>query len=176
MIAPEPIEFSGYVPGALGRVVEMMTAYYARTHGFGVYFEAKTADEMAEFLRRFDASRDLFVVALSCGRVIGSIAVIGEPAGGGARLRWFFLEPEACGRGLGRKMLADALRFCRERFASVHLWTISGLDAAAHLYREAGFVLTNETRGANWGIQVVEQRFELRFDRTVAGERFPGDA
>ncbi|MFP3710951.1 MarR family transcriptional regulator, partial [Paraburkholderia sp. SIMBA_009] len=40
-----------------------------------------------------------------------------------------------------------------------YLWTFKGLDAARHLYESAGFVLTQEAEGTQWGGAVVEQRF-----------------
>jgi hypothetical protein len=35
------------------------------------------------------------------------------------------------------------------------------LDAAAKLYRAAGFELAEERAGTPWGEEVVEQRYEL---------------
>lgn len=37
-----------------------------------------------------------------------------------------------------------------------------GLNAARHLYEQAGFELVEEKRGAQWGLEVNEQRFELQ--------------
>jgi hypothetical protein len=38
-----------------------------------------------------------------------------------------------------------------------------GLNAARHLYEKAGFSLVEQQAGTQWGTQVNEQRFELRF-------------
>ena len=45
-------------------------------------------------------------------------------------------------------------------FRSVQLWTFQGLDAARRLYESYGFQLEEEWPGAQWGKEVVEQRFE----------------
>ena len=93
---------SGYRPGALGWAVQTQAAYYGRHWGFGVYFEAKIAAELAEFLKRFDEKRDLFRLALAGEQILGTISVDGNDAAGkGAHLRWFmvdlFAKPPAVG-------------------------------------------------------------------------------
>ena len=45
-------------------------------------------------------------------------------------------------------------------FARTGLWTFKGLDAARHLYERNGFRLVNEYAGAQWGVNLMEQRFE----------------
>ncbi len=46
--------------------------------------------------------------------------------------------------------------------ASLYLTTFQGFDAAATLYRRAGFAVTDEKTGATWGRTVIEQRLELQ--------------
>jgi GNAT superfamily N-acetyltransferase len=154
---------SGYLPGAIGRIVELHGAYYASHWGFGAFFEARMARELAEFVDRFDPKRDGLWTAAVAGRIGGAIAIDGSRAGdGGAHLRWFILDPGLHGRGTGRRLLEEALGFCRRcGHRHVSLWTFSGLDAARRLYEQAGFRLSVERRGAQWGIEVTEQRFEL---------------
>jgi hypothetical protein len=53
------------------------------------------------------------------------------------------------------------MAFCDDQgFASVQLWTFRGLDAARRLYESYGFQLKEEWPGAQWGKEMVEQRFE----------------
>ena len=47
-------------------------------------------------------------------------------------------------------------------FAETHLSTFAGLAAARHLYETRGFVLAEEKVGAQWGRELVEQRFVRR--------------
>jgi GNAT superfamily N-acetyltransferase len=124
------------------------------------------ARELAEFLLRFDGAHDGLWLAVVDGRVEGAIAIDGARAEGqGAHLRWFIVSERLRGRGAGRALLAQALGFCRSRgFASCHLWTFAGLDAAAHLYREQGFKMSAQQRAAQWGVEVDEQRYELHFE------------
>ena len=45
-------------------------------------------------------------------------------------------------------------------YASVSLWTVAQLMAAARLYRAVGFHLVEEVPGHHWGVDVIEQRYE----------------
>jgi GNAT superfamily N-acetyltransferase len=161
--ASETTIHSGYLPGAIGRIVELHGAYYAAHWGFGAFFEARMARELAQFIDDFDPRKDGLWTAVAAGRVEGSIAIDGTHAGQGeAHLRWFIIDASQRGRGTGRRLLDEAVGFCRRSgHRRVRLWTFQGLDAARKLYEQAGFRLLEERRGAQWGIEVTEQSFEL---------------
>jgi GNAT superfamily N-acetyltransferase len=152
----------GYVPGSLGRVVELHGAYYHRHSGFGLFFEAKVALELSGFLKRYDGHRDGFWTVRQDGRVEGAIAIDGIHSDSeGAHLRWFIVSDNLRGRGEGRRLLDAAVDFCGSKgYRRIYLWTFEGLDAARHLYEMAGFRLVEEHRGSQWGTEVNEQRFE----------------
>ncbi len=153
----------GYVPGAIGRMVELHATYYHREWDFGLFFEARVAKEMAEFLSRFDEARDGFWVVSLGERIEGGIAIDGiKAATEGAHLRWFILSPEVRGQGLGNKLMEEATSFCRQKgHRKIYLETFEGLWAARHLYEKFGFRLVHEAEGSQWGEKVTEQRFEL---------------
>jgi len=153
----------GYIPGSIGRVVELHAAYYDKRAGFGLHFEGKVACGISEFLSRYDEGRDGWWLAMADGRVEGSIAIDGIHADNkGAHLRWFISSERVRGTGVGNALLTTALEFCRARhYERVYLWTFEGLDAARHLYEKHGFRLAEQLRGTQWGSEVNEQRFEL---------------
>ncbi len=163
------VEISRYVPGAVGRIVELHATYYSQNWGFGQFFELKVAAELTEFLSRSDPKRDGFWTALANGRVEGSVVIDGiHAADEGAHLRWFILSEVVRGRGVGRRLMEEAVGFCREKgYSCIYLWTFEGLDAARHLYEEFGFTLAEQREGLQWGSKVNEQRFVL--DRTGFG-------
>ncbi len=156
------IEIRGYRPGDIGRIAELHGTYYHRAWNFGLYFESKVAIELSQFLRRFDESRDGFWVATVDGEIAGSVSLDGADADGeGARLRWFIADPAFQGLGVGRELLQALTAFCDGvGFPRVYLWTMRGLDAARHLYEEAGFVLYREFEDDRWESPVIGQYFE----------------
>lgn len=157
------LALADYRPGALGRVCELQAACYAEEWGFGCAFEVKVAAEMAAFLTRFDATTDLFKIALRDDDIVGSVTLDGgEHDHRVAHLRWFIVTAGCRGKGLGRRLLAVALDFARQqRFEAVFLSTFDGLAAARRLYQQAGFELVQSHLGTTWGVPVVEQRFVL---------------
>lgn len=161
-------EISDYRPGAIGRVAELHATYYHRHWGFGLFFEAKVATELAEFLRRFEKERDGFWTIRHEDRVAGAIAIDGfKAATDGAHLRWFIVSPEMHGKGLGRSLMTEAVSFCdRQAYRRIFLWTFAGLDAARHLYETFGFRLVFQQEGEQWGTRVTEQCFERNRNRT----------
>ena len=158
-----PIEIQkGYIPGSLGRVASLHGAYYHEHWDFDLYFEAKVATDLAEFLQRYDESRDGFWTATANGRIEGSISVDAHRAEtDGAHLRWFIVSDALRGQGAGTRLFTEALDHCRScGYERAYLWTFAGLDAAHHLYDKNGFSLAEERSGSQWGTEVRERRFE----------------
>ena len=153
----------GYIPGSIGRVAELHGAYYHEHWDFSVFFEAKVATELSEFFVRYDEKHDGFWTASLKGRVEGSITIDGIHAEKeGAHLRWFILSDVLRGRGIGNRLIEEALNFCKNKgYKRVYLWTFKGLNAAKHLYEKNGFKLVKQFKGMQWGTEVNEQRFEL---------------
>jgi GNAT superfamily N-acetyltransferase len=159
------MQIRGYVPGAIGRIVELHGRYYARDWRFGRDFEAKVANELGELLARFDLARDGFWIATEGEEIAGGIAIDGLAEPGAARLRFFIVDDGHRGAGLGKQLMRAALDFCRSAgHRRVFLTTFGGLDAARTLYERNGFVLTAERIDRTWGVEVTEQRFDLHFN------------
>ncbi len=150
-------------PGDLGRVTELHGVLYSEEYGFDHTFEAYVAETLGEFGRVARPERDRLWLAEREGRIAGSIAIIGRE-GREAQLRWFLVHPDERGRGLGRRLVRQALDFCRDAgYASVFLWTVSPLEPAARLYGSFGFRKTEEKpRGEMWVVTLAEQRYDLR--------------
>ncbi len=150
------------LPGALATSAALQSHYYARDHGFGVFFEAGRLADIANFLARFDAQRDAVWLAVDGGQVLGSLVLDAGATGDqhSLQLRWFIVADALRGRGIGRRMMDAAMHFARARSARVHLGTFAGLDAARHLYEEFGFHKILERRSTAWGPEVLEQHWE----------------
>ena len=128
-------------------------------------FERKVAEGLAEFWPRLVNPRSRLWLATTPSQgdqIVGSIAIDGEDLGAGrAHLRWFVLDDGCRGQGVGSALLRRAIEFVdKERFTRTVLWTFNGLDAARHLYERCGFRLLEEYAGAQWGVNLMEQRFE----------------
>jgi len=156
----------------------------ARELGWDATFEAYVAQPMATSLLAASPHERLWI-AEQAGRNAGSIAIVqadfvvdhavevrkitGHIAPTilpvkleTAQLRWFLVQPEARGEGLGRLLLEEAIAFSRgQGYHRIILWTVSRLEAATHLYCAAGFEKTQEIRAKRWGADVVEEQYTL---------------
>lgn len=157
-IPPEVVIETGYRPGLIGRLSELMTSHMAKTEGFGLSFEARISADMAEFMPRAGNPDCRTWVALVGNEVVGGVSIDGEDIGKGtAHLRWFVVAPEMRGRGVGYLLLQAALSFVDERdFKETRLWTTKELKAAGRLYEALGFHIEEEFRGDQWGSSTTE--------------------
>ncbi len=148
-------------PGDLGTVIHLHGTVYAAEYGFDVTFEAYVAGPLAGFaLTRND--RDRLWIAERAGQIIGCVGIVGTSVEE-AQLRWFLVAPEARGAGLGKRLLHEAVMFCRNcGYQSIFLWTVSALTAAVGLYRSVGFQRIEATPAHRWGVPVIEEKYSLR--------------
>jgi len=164
----QDIEICGYYPGVVGKITELHAVYYYENWGFDLTFETQVGAELSEFVRRFDGNRDGLWVAKKSGEFAGAIAIDGVDASGeGARLRWFIVDPRYQGSGIGKKLIMQAIEFCKQNsFPKVYLWTAKGLEGARRLYETIDFRLCEESQVAQWGQTIREQKYELELSRS----------
>jgi GNAT superfamily N-acetyltransferase len=107
-------QFTGYYPGVVGKITEIHAVYYHEHWGFDDTFETQVGSELSEFISKFDDSNDGLWVATKDGIFAGSVAIDGYNARvEGARLRWFIVAPEFQNAGIGKKLISQAVEFCR---------------------------------------------------------------
>jgi len=143
-------------------VIEGQLALYATEYGFtSQVWNNYLTDGVQEFLRQFDSARDCMYIAMRDGTPCGCIAIT-HTDGRTAQLRFYFMEKECRGRGVGRRLMDHAIGFCqRADYERVFLWTFSTLDAARHLYAGRGFRITETHVNNEWGEPILEEKWEL---------------
>jgi GNAT superfamily N-acetyltransferase len=147
-------------PGDLGYVTYMHGVLYSREYGFGLEFEPYVAKGLCEFFEQYDPQRNRVWVCEHDDRMVGFLLLMDR--GDAAQLRYFLIEPEYRGIGLGSKLLGlymDFLRACGYRKS--YLWTTHELATAIHLYERFGFKLTEEKASTTFGKPLTEQRYDL---------------
>src|SRR5262249_32953887 len=139
-------------PGDLGWVVQAHGELYAREYGWGERFEALGAGIVSGFVERLGARGSRGWIAELDGERVGSVFVV--PASKTlAKLRLLLVDPRARGRGLGRRLVEEAIEFARARgYTRLVLWTQSNLAAARSIYRGCGFELRKREPHAAFGV------------------------
>ena len=150
-------------PGDLGAIIEMHGRVYAGEHGNDERFEAMVAATVARAGQRgFPSEREGIWIVERDGVFSGSLAYSDE-GDGSAMVRWFLLDSELRGAGLGRRMLTELVAEAREHgYSRLCLETFSLLRAAARLYLSFGFEVVSNDTAPSWGHAAIDyQRYEL---------------
>ena len=147
-------------PGDLGYVTYMHGALYSKEYSYGLQFESYVAKGLCEFYEKYNFERNRIWACEHNDRMIGFLLLMDR--GDAAQLRYFLIEPEYRGIGLGRKLLDLYMDFLHEcGYKASYLWTTHELITAAALYKKLGFKLTEEKESTAFGKPLMEQRYDL---------------
>ena len=149
------------VPGDLGYLAYLHAKIYYAECGYDLEFEGYVCKTFYEFTKRYSEERDRFFIAEQDGSIIGNIAILGHSEEE-AQLRWFLIQPESRGIGLGHKLFEKAMEFCRKKgYKKVWLLTTDDQEKATAMYAREGFQLISEEHIHMWGRELIERRYEL---------------
>jgi len=149
-------------PGDTGYITYLHGKLYAEECGFDHTFEPYVAIPLSRFVKN-QTNRERIWIVEKDNLVMGSVAVVKKNKQE-AQLRWLLLRPEIRGRGIGKKLVGEAVAFTRDcGYSSLFLLTVDMLPRAAGIYRSFGFKVTEETEIRMWGVRMTEQKYELKF-------------
>ena len=147
--------------GDIGKIISMHGKLYSEEFGYGLSFESSVAKTFFEFVQSYDPHADRIWILEYSGEIIGTIAVAAK--GQNALLRWFLLDPSFRGLGLGKKLLTEAIDYCREKgYQEVLLGTAGDLLSALALYKKFGFEIIAQSENHEWRDHVTEIEMRLK--------------
>lgn len=148
-------------PGDLGYVIYRHGKLYDQEYNYGIPFETYVGAGMHEFYKNYNPELDRAWICEHGNRIIGFLLLMHRD-NNAAQLRYFYLEPEYRGIGLGKKLMQLYMDFLKEKgYQSSFLWTTDELQSAASLYKKHGFQLTEEKQSTSFGKPLKEQRYDL---------------
>lgn len=150
--------------GDIGYIIYLHGFIYSNESNFSSDFEKYVVKTFCNFLEKYSPEKDRIWMAEYNNKIVGCVAIVHQP-NEEAQLRWFLLDPAFRGLGIGKKLLNDAVDFCREKkFKNVFLLTTSLQDKALQMYKMTGFELTESTEVKEWGKSFNEERYDLKLE------------
>ena len=150
-----------FKPGDIGYIIYLHGSLYFQEYGYDCSFENYVAGPLSEFACSL-ADRERIWLLERGDELVGSMAIV-EHSTTEAQLRWLLLHPDIRGHGLGKRLIDEAIEFCRScGYTKIFLWTEDLLIPAAKLYTSKGFKITDEKIHEIWGSVLTEQKYELK--------------
>lgn len=144
-------------------LVERHMEIYGMECGFDHSFGLLVGQIVDAFLAEHDPTCEAGWIAEHEGKPLGSIFCVRLDEDT-AQLRLFFLEPDARGQGLGRRMLDTCMGFARDcGYVGMRLWTHRSHQSACALYRLAGWQQVASEPKVSFGQQEVVETYVYYF-------------
>jgi DNA-binding MarR family transcriptional regulator/GNAT superfamily N-acetyltransferase len=147
--------------GDIGWVVARHGQIYTEEYGWDNTFEGLVAEIAGKFLTNFDPARERCWIAERNMQPIGCIFLV-KHTEIVAKLRLLLVLPSARGLSAGSKLVDACIAFAREvGYRKITLWTQNNLHAARRIYQRAGFQLVEESPHHAFGVDLVQQVWDL---------------
>jgi GNAT superfamily N-acetyltransferase len=148
--------------GDVDAIVALQDRVYGAEYGLGRRFAASVSWSIEAAVASGWPDTGGAVWLIDRGSELGGSLALTDEGDGLGRVRWFVLDPELRGQGLGRRLVDRLLSEARAaQLAKLELDTFSALTAAAQIYRQAGFTLRWQRETDQWGPRIQMQGYGL---------------
>jgi DNA-binding MarR family transcriptional regulator/GNAT superfamily N-acetyltransferase len=159
--APAPYVLRPPRLGDIGWIIHRQAVLYNTEYGWDQSFEVLLAGIFAEMMPAFDPRHDRGWIVEQDGAVMGSVFVV-RASDAVAKLRLLYLEPAMRGTGLGQRLVAECIRFAKEKgYRILTLWTNDVLAPARRIYQRAGLRCVAAEPQCAFGQDLVSETWEL---------------
>jgi len=146
--------------GDLSFVIQAHSDLYQKEYNYGKTFEYYVIKGVAEFFEVYTPEKSCAWVCEHKGKRIGFLSLMER--GEAAQLRFFFMNKNYRGIGLGNHLMQQFIAFLKEKnYKSCYLWTTTEQLAAAALYKKFGFQWVEDMpSNSTFDRPVIEQKYE----------------
>ena len=140
--------------------IENHIKIFTEEFGFTDNFKKIVNDTLPAFEKNYNPENEFMLVAKVDGKFAGTITFIGEENGVG-RLRYFFINPEVRGKGVGKLTFTQAMELAKEwGYKHLYFSTFSVLKVARTMYHQLGFEITSSEPADFVAPGVIEEIWE----------------
>ena len=144
-------------------LVDQHAAHYRQVEGLDDSFGPLVADIIQSFLSQHDPRYEAGWVACQGPARLGSIFCVCKDERT-AKLRLFYVVKAARGTGVAQALLDQCLGFARGAgYKGLTLWTHESHVAAGRIYHRNGFIRTCAKLVHSFGVDLVEETWEIAF-------------
>lgn len=143
-------------------LIESHCRIYKQEHHFDNTFKDYIIQSVSDFSNnRSEGKSQIWIIDMD-GSLKGTIGII-DIGNETAQLRWFLIEPDYRGNGLGKDLLRRAIQFCIDNhFKRVILWTSMGMVNARKLYEDHKFIMTESRTQILSKQEITEEKWEMK--------------
>jgi GNAT superfamily N-acetyltransferase len=145
-------------------IIQLHGTVYAEEYNWDETFEALVAEILDRFMQHHDPYREQIWIAELEGERVGTVMIV-DAGNQVAQLRLLLVEPRARNKGIGKQLIMKSMDFAKKRkYQKMILWTQSILNAAHHLYKNAGFRRIAVEPHHSFGHDLVGETWELSLE------------
>ncbi|CAJ1190698.1 hypothetical protein CPR19092_LGOLGGFK_01347 [Companilactobacillus paralimentarius] len=153
----------------LGFIADLHSRIYSTEIPFNSIFHRYVLQTLAELAD--DSSKSLIWIAQLGSRRVGTVSLV-QDANGKYQLRWFAVDPDYQGLGIGTKLLNTLIDQIKlDNIDEVYLWTVDELTGARNLYRKLKFNLIESKVNNNWSDHPIhEEKWLYRKENEIMAD------
>ncbi len=146
-----------------GWLADQHARHYREVEGFDDSFGPLVGSILQAFLACEAQEMQAGWIAQGAGQRLGSIFCVRKDDRT-AKLRLFFVVPEARGTGVAQALLTECLRFAEAKgYAGLTLWTHESHRAAGAIYARNGLQRVGAKEVNSFGVDLVEETWQITF-------------
>ena len=139
----------------LGFIADLHSRIYSTEIPFNPIFHKYVLQALAELTD--DISKSLIWIAQLGNRRVGTVSLVLDTTGK-YQLRWFAVDPDYQGLGIGTKLLGALMDQVKlDSIDEVYLWTVDELTDARNLYRKFKFALSESKVNNDWSDHPIHE-------------------
>ncbi|GEO46161.1 bifunctional helix-turn-helix transcriptional regulator/GNAT family N-acetyltransferase [Companilactobacillus kimchii] len=139
----------------LGFIADLHSRIYSTEIPFNLIFHKYVLQALAELTD--DISKSLIWIAQLGNRRVGTVSLVLDTTGK-YQLRWFAVDPDYQGLGIGTKLLGALMDQVKlDSIDEVYLWTVDELTGARNLYRKFKFALSESKVNNDWSDHPIHE-------------------